>query len=151
MDLEYLMPLCTSSHNRCLHHLTIHTPMTWMPALVAFNYLHSLGTNSSTMEHGLPFSGQGLYQKDPIYKKTFTGCIFSPHRPRSKTKMTWRSIIKLKTVHHVSMAYMFNTITPPSQKDYTFIILPKLGPCHQVRGPPTTSSLTWLISTFIYF
>jgi hypothetical protein len=29
------------------------------------------------------------------------------------------------------MVYMFNTITTPSQKDHTLIILPKLGLCHQ--------------------
>jgi hypothetical protein len=27
-NLEYIMPLCTNIHSRCLHHLTIHTPMT---------------------------------------------------------------------------------------------------------------------------
>jgi hypothetical protein len=96
----------------------------------------------STTKHGLSFSGQGLYQKDPIHKKIFTGCIVSPHWLRSKSKMTWRSIIKLKNIHHVSMAYMFNTITTPSQTYYTLIILPKLGPCHQFCGPPTIFSLT---------
>jgi hypothetical protein len=49
--------------------------------------------------------------------------------------------IKFQNVHHVSMAYMLNTITTPSQKDHTLIILPKMGLCHQVRDHPTTFSL----------
>jgi hypothetical protein len=49
------------------------------------------------------------------------------------------------------MAYMFNTITSPSQKYYTLTILPKMGLCHKVCGPNTTFSLTQLISPFIYF
>jgi hypothetical protein len=39
------------------------------------------------------------------------------------------------------MVYMFNTITTPSQKDHTFIILPKMGLRYQVHGQPTTFSL----------
>jgi hypothetical protein len=59
--------------------------------------------------------------------------------------------IKLKNVHHVSIVCMFNTITAPSQKDHTLIILPKLGLCHQVCCHPTTFSFNLAYLNFYFF
>jgi hypothetical protein len=77
-------------------------------SLLILTILHSLGCyRTSTMEHGLPFSGHICIKRSHAYKTIYHLALLV-HTDWHPKPNDMRINIKLKNVHHVNMVYMFD-------------------------------------------